>query len=35
VTGEICGAIDGIDLLARSQTASRPLCDHSSEEDFQ
>jgi hypothetical protein len=29
------GVIDGTDLLAQSRTASRPLSDHSSEEEFE
>jgi hypothetical protein len=34
MTDDACGGIDGTDLLARSETASRPLCD-SSEEEFE
>jgi hypothetical protein len=29
------GVIDGTNLLAQSRTASRPLCDQSSEEEFE
>jgi hypothetical protein len=29
-----CGRLDGTDPLAQSRTASRPLCDYSSEEDL-
>jgi hypothetical protein len=35
MAGKTCGCLDDTDPLARSRTASRPLCDHSSEEEFE